>query len=51
MGNSKICTFYPMIKPERVTRTEGMRNTCELLVRKLERTDQLNDIFKEGGQY
>jgi len=39
-----------MIKSEHVTRTEGMRNTCDFLVRKLDGTDQLSDIYLyEGG--
>jgi len=45
MGSSTTCTIYPMIKSKHVTRTEGMRNTCDLLVRKLERTDQFSDII------
>jgi hypothetical protein len=45
MGSSKICAFYPMIQSEHVTRTEGMTNTRDLLVRKLEGTDQLSDIY------
>jgi hypothetical protein len=45
MGSSKIGTLYPMTKSEHVARTEGMRNTCDLLVRKLEGTDQLSYIY------
>jgi hypothetical protein len=32
-----------------VIRTEGTRNTCDLLVRKREGTDQLRGTYKEGG--